>query len=649
MDRLRAGSPVYGRQRSGSSTGSSSPGGVSPSHHRSSSTSSAASAAGISNVRRTQNVAARAAAARLAQVMASQNAAAAAGDDDDEDDYAADHPPPPPARFGGSRVPHGSNGVSLLGRTARSPSPAVFRFRISFLVSAAAALLGKRMFRAAAMRKLLGRNIVEPPPAARSSSAGRPAVASRPTTTVVPPIKTNTTLRTPSPIPPVAVEPSADRTRQKRFDAGLHSSRDSGLKRESSTLQDELDMLQEENESVLEKLRLAEERCEEAEARAKELEKQVAALGEGVSLEARLLSRKEAALKQREAALKAARESKDGSRDGEVTTLRQELESAKEDAASAIDQLKEAESETKALRSMTQRMVLTQEEMEEVVLKRCWLARYWGLAVQYVSQSLSCYYGVHQQKKTEPCEAVIEFGNFQKELDLECILRLRYQSMNIGRHWLLFLSRLFSLLVKRLRRNLENKASDDAQGRNKLAREMSDIMGEGNIESMLSVEMGLRELSSLKVEDAVVVALGQHRRPSIVRQFTSDFKSPGEPKYLEAFVKFVWLDSERKLFLHFADLSPEEAEDVSFKQDPRQIQAWLIYFWRRAKTHGVEEDIADDRLQFWIGRNAQAPNSHDAIDVERGLTELRKLGIEQQLWDGSRADIEQASLEMENQ
>ncbi|RCV28881.1 hypothetical protein SETIT_5G438400v2 [Setaria italica] len=560
MDRLRAGSPVYGRQRSGSSTGSSSPGGVSPSHHRSSSTSSAASAAGaagISNVRRTQNVAARAAAARLAQVMASQNAAAATGDDDEDDDYAADHPPPAPMRFGGGRTAHGSNGVSLLGRTARSPSPA------------------------------LGRNIVEPPPTVRSSSAGRPSVASRPTTTVVPPIKTNTTLRTPSPIPPVAVEPPADRTRQKRFDAGLHSSRESGLKREASTLQDELDMLQEENESVLEKLRLAEEKCEEAEARAKELEKQVAALGEGVSLEARLLSRKEAALKQREAALKAARESKDGRE--EVTTLRQELESAKEEVASAFDQLKEAESETKALRSMTQRMVLTQEEMEEVVLKRCWLARYWGLAVQY---------GVYP----EIAVSKHEHWSSLAPLPLEVVLSAGQKAKEEPR-----------------------KQGDDAQGRNKLAREMSDVMGEGNIESMLSVEMGLRELSSLKVEDAVVVALGQHRRPSIVRQFTSDFKSPGEPKYLEAF-----------------DLSPEEAEDVSFKQ------AWLIYFWRRAKTHGVEEDIADDRLQFWIGRNAQAPNSHDAIDVERGLTELRKLGIEQQLWEGSRADIDQASLAMEN-
>jgi hypothetical protein len=63
--------------------------------------------------------------------MASQNATAATGDDDDEDDYAADHPPPAPMRFGGGRTAHGSNGVSLLGRAARSPSPAVLPFRIS--------------------------------------------------------------------------------------------------------------------------------------------------------------------------------------------------------------------------------------------------------------------------------------------------------------------------------------------------------------------------------------------------------------------------------------------------------------------------------------------------------------------------------------
>jgi len=28
-------------------------------------------------------------------------------------------------------------------------------------------------------------------------------------------------------------------------------------------------------------------------------------------------------------------------------------------------------------------MILSKEEMEEVVMKKCWLARYWGLAVKY--------------------------------------------------------------------------------------------------------------------------------------------------------------------------------------------------------------------------------------------------------------------------
>uniref|UniRef100_A0A6V7QTV9 Coiled-coil domain-containing protein SCD2 n=1 Tax=Ananas comosus var. bracteatus TaxID=296719 RepID=A0A6V7QTV9_ANACO len=565
MDRLRAGSPVYGRQRSGggsSSTGSSSPGGLSPAHHRSPSASSSATA-GISSVKRTQNVAARAAAARLAQVMASQSAAGADDDDDYDDDipaagagggaaaaaalrFGAPRPAPSAASSNGA-----GTGASLLGRSNRSPSPA------------------------------LGRNFVEHTPAIRSTSAGRPSVSVRPASTIVPPIKPS--LRTPTPIPPI--EPPADRNRQKRFpaDAGHLNSRDTGIRREASALQDELDMLQEENESIHEKLRLAEERCEEAEARTKELEKQVAALGEGVSLEARLLSRKEAALRQREAALKAAKETKDG-RDEEITALRQEVESAKEEVGAAIGQLREAESEAKALRSMTQRMILTQEEMEEVVLKRCWLARYWGLAVQYgIYPEIAVSKHEHWSSLAPlPLEVVISAGHKAKE-------------------------------------ELRSRGEDNSEKRNNLVRDLSDITGEGNIESMLSVEMGLRELASLKVEDAVVIALGQHHRPNLVRQFTSDFKAPGEPKFFETY-----------------ELSQAEAEDVGFKQ------SWLIYFWRRAKNHAVEEDIAEERLQFWISRNGQAPSSHDTIDVERGLTELRKLGIEQQLWEASRREIDQA-------
>lgn len=99
-------------------------------------------------------------------------------------------------------------------------------------------------------------------------------------------------------------------------------------------------------------------------------------------------------------------------------------------------------------------------------------------------------------------------------------------------------------------------------------------------------------------------------------------------------------------------------------------QAWLLYFWRRAKVHAVEEDIAESQLQLWISRSGQPPTSHDAVDgtspptpsyllvcifsllscppppflsVERGLIELRKLEVEQQLWEASRRGTDRPS------
>ncbi|EXB81214.1 hypothetical protein L484_013155 [Morus notabilis] len=101
---------------------------------------------------------------------------------------------------------------------------------------------------------------------------------------------------------------------------------------------------------------------------------------------------------------------------------------------------------------------------------------------------------------------------------------------------------------------------------------------------------------------------------------SNDFKSPGDPKFMEAF-----------------ELSPEESEDVLFKE------AWLTYFWRRAQVNGLEEDIAKERLQFWINRSAHSPTSHDAVDVEQGLMELRKYGIEHRLWEASRKEIDHES------
>ncbi|MQL78038.1 hypothetical protein Taro_010439 [Colocasia esculenta] len=492
MERRRAGSPVYSRQVSGgsSSTGSSSPV-MSPAHHRAYS-----AAGGMSTIRRTQNVAAKAAAARLAQVMASQTAV---DDDDDEEEDDVLPSNTPRSRLGTLRLSSNDGGGAAgaaSGKAARSPSPAV---------------------------NILGQNFMEHIPPVRTTSAGRPSVSARPTT-VVPPSRTS--VRTPSPIP--ILEPPVEKYRDKRFltdfGQGYMNAKETGNHREAPALQDELDMLLEENENLLDRLRLAEERYKEAEARARELEKQVANLGEGVSLEARLLSRKEAALRQREAALKAVQQTSEG-RDEEIVALRQEIVAAKTEAVNAIEQFQGAKSEAKALQSMTERMILTEEEMEEVVLKRCWLARYWGLAAQY---------GIYPEIAVSKHE-----------------------------HW--------------------------------------------------------SSLAPLPFE--VVISAGQKTKED---SWSQDLKSSGDLKFVEA-----------------VELNQEESEDILFKQ------AWLIYFWRRAKSHGVEEELAEDRLEFWIGRSGQPSTSHDAVDVERGLNEMRKLGIEKLLWEASRREIDQGSLTAE--
>ncbi|CAN0897561.1 Coiled-coil domain-containing protein SCD2 [Linum grandiflorum] len=200
-------------------------------------------------------------------------------------------------------------------------------------------------------------NAMEQPPSARSttedpSSARSTAGRSGPPGIRTIPSSVNISLR------PVSSFMSSDPTPENWKEQSRLSEPNSH--RPASALQDEVDMLQEENDSLLEKLRLAEERQEEAEARVRQLEQQVANLGEGVSLEARFINRKEAALQQREAALRMAEVTNKAE---EINSLKMEAESAKEEAAAAYEQMQEAALEAKSLRNMTQRMVLTQEEM----------------------------------------------------------------------------------------------------------------------------------------------------------------------------------------------------------------------------------------------------------------------------------------------
>ncbi|KAL9684937.1 hypothetical protein QQ045_022379 [Rhodiola kirilowii] len=379
-----------------------------------------------------------------------------------------------------------------------------------------------------------------------------------------------------------------DKSYRSSVDFGKLNNRPADNPNSASALQDELDMLQEENESLLEKLRLAEERIEETEARTRQLEKQVSTLGEGVSLEARLLSRKEAALQQREAALKVTAQTY-GGRSEEIEALRIELESARDEATTSLEQLHEAECEIRSLHIMTKKMSLSKEEMEEVVLKRCWLARYWNICVRK-----SIHADIAREK--------YEYWSSLAPLPVEVVLAAGQKSRE------------------------ENLAAQNGEV-DKFSNETNEFQGEGNIESMLLVEKGLREMVSLKVEDVVALAMAQNRRPNSKTGISEELKIANDGQNsTESF-----------------ELTQEETEDVLFKQ------AWLVYFWRRAKIHGLELDIAEERLQFWIEHGNKSPTSHDAVDVDRGLVELRKLGIETRLWKETRKLIEEMSTNVHSQ
>ncbi|XP_061348494.1 coiled-coil domain-containing protein SCD2-like [Gastrolobium bilobum] len=639
MDRRRG---AFERQKSstGTPTTPSSPVMMSPlnRHARAGSTGSA-----MTNVRRAQNTATKAAAQRLAQVMSHQTGV---DDDDDDDDIALDYSTisgagsiglgggrpmptrspmavrnvqeqPPSARSRSpmsvrsaqeqplsarSRSPMSVRSAQEQPPSARSRSPAAVRTAVEQPQSVRAISSVRSTVSAYAVEQPPPRTatpVEQQPPSARSTTANRTLDMSPSTRTILvtrssqpsnasndqPPSARSTSGR-PSGLSKVVpmVPPSVPITLRPAFSGGIPPSespfdirKDRRLsldlgsmkvreaanqpQRPTSELEDELDMVQEENDNLVEKLRLAEEKCEEAESRVRQLEQQVANLGEGVTLEARLLSRQEAALQRREAALRSASKNHGGFQ----AVAAGDAEAALEETTSALEKL----------RLMTQRMILTSEEMEEVVLKRCWLAQYWGLCVKHgiLAEIAEARYKYWSKYAPNPIAVVLAAGEKAKgetDLDLE-----------------------------------------DTEDQ----RDLNELSGEGNIENMLFVEQGLRELASLKVEEALAVALAQHRRPNMLK--ADDLKLPIEGQ-CDAF-----------------ELSQEEAEDVSFKQ------AWLTYIWRRAKRHEIEPDIADERLQYWINHNSRTPNSQDAVDVERGLAEIKKLGIETQLWDESRKELEQ--------
>lgn len=90
-----------------------------------------------------------------------------------------------------------------------------------------------------------------------------------------------------------------------------------------------------------------------------------------------------------------------------------------------------------------------------------------------------------------------------------CICRTKSQGGIMGKRWVTILcfQLAYVFLVFSSDRSslpgfnttLIETGDDDPDKRNKLVQDLNDLTGEGNIESMLAVEMGLKELAFLKV------------------------------------------------------------------------------------------------------------------------------------------------------
>ncbi|XP_008662961.3 coiled-coil domain-containing protein SCD2 isoform X2 [Zea mays] len=472
---------------------------------------------------RAQNSAARAAAQRLARVMGGAGGDAGSGSDDD-DDYELSGPP-----IELSNTPRRTS--------TRSPSPSV----------------GRHL----ADQTQVGR----PPSLTNRYTAGK-------SVPMIPSIKRPATS---GPGAGAGSESPMPNRREQRRSVDLGSSL--RARRTSSSLNDEINTLQVENESMYDKL--AEERFDDGDAKSMHMEREDSDAGDAAETEPILINRKDAALEQRKIAMRIASRRSSSASCNEIATLKSEAKVTTNVVTSLSRRVKSARSELRSLQATANRMILSQEELEEVVLKRCWLARYWTLC-----SKLGIHSDIAEEKK--------EYWSSFAPLALEAVLSIGQKARD---------------------GTLSDNA--DMESRSKMS-DVNDISTDGNIETMLSVEKGLRELASLKVEDAIMLTLAENRHVKPLSGQASEGRSPSES----------------------LELSAEEREDVRFKQ------AWLTYFWRRAKNHNIEEDIADEKLQFWIEQINYPVTTSEVVEVERGLHELKKLGIESQLWEATRRALD---------
>ncbi|XP_039799291.1 coiled-coil domain-containing protein SCD2-like isoform X4 [Panicum virgatum] len=391
---------------------------------------------------RAQNSAARAAAQRLARVMGGGAGGDGGSGSDDDDDYELSGPP-----IELSATPRRTS--------TRSPSPSIGRYLADQTQVGRPPSLTNRY--------TAGKSVPMIPSIKRPATSGAGAGAG-----------------SESPMP---------NRREQRRSVDLGSSM--RARRTSSSLHDEINTLQVENESMYDKLHLAEERSEDGDAKSMHMEREASDIDDAVETETIVINRKDAALEQRKIAMRiASRRSSSASCD-EIATLKSEAKAANNMVTSVSRGVKSARSELRSLQATANRMILSQEDMEEVVLKRCWLARYWTLCSKH---------GIHSDIAEEKQEYWSSFA----PLALEAVLSIGQKA-----------------------RDGTLSDNSEMESRSKMS-DANDISSDGNIESMLSVEKGLRELASLKVEDAVMLALAENRHIKPLSGQASEGRSPSE-------------------------------------------------------------------------------------------------------------------------
>ncbi|KAK9084108.1 hypothetical protein Scep_030579 [Stephania cephalantha] len=307
--------PVYTRQRSNASSVSGAPSSPTMSPMHRHVRSGSS---GVTNFRRTQNQAAKAAAQRLAQVMANQTDDDGGEDEDeDDDDLSFDYSLNPVLGVGLSSV-----------RAAPPRSHALGRNPAEQLVSTRSTLSSRPSVKTAALPSAVPIMLRPPTSMAENPVGARKAM-------------------------PVHTRKDSYSRRDKRapFDMGA-----SNIRGTDEDFEDEASSSGEDIASELSR--------EEATFRQQE----------GLKNERETTSRVEEWIKTRDKV--ATKPSPRISSLRYNPSVRLEAETARDKAASSLN---EPEGDMSSLQILAKKMMLTEEEMEEVVLKRCWLARYWNL------------------------------------------------------------------------------------------------------------------------------------------------------------------------------------------------------------------------------------------------------------------------------